>query len=236
MSSRLAALLAPVVALFGAQASFAQHHGGGGHGGGHMGGHMGGMHMGGGGMHHVGGFGGRHIGGFGGGLGYGGFGYGLGGYGLGYGLGYPYGYGGLGGYGLGYGYGGNYGYGSYGYGGLAGMGMGSAYYPGYYSSGTGYPAFPTPTYTTPAYTAPVPAATAKPAEAVITLTVPDGAKVWINNKETPAPGGTVVYKSAVLQPGAQSTLNIKARWNDSTREMNLPITAGDKMGIDLRNQ
>ena len=68
------------------------------------------------------------------------------------------------------------------------------------------------------------------------MTVPDGAKVWINDKETPAPGGTVVYKSAVLQPGARATLNVKARWNDSTREMNLPITAGDKMSIDLRNQ
>src|SRR3569623_1187167 len=48
MSSRLAGVLAPVVALFGAQFASAQH----GHGGGHGGGHMGGMHMGGG---HMGG-------------------------------------------------------------------------------------------------------------------------------------------------------------------------------------
>lgn len=84
----------------------------------------------------------------------------------------------------------------------------------------------------PAVTSP----TADPAAAVVNLTVPDGAKVWFNDKETDAPGGKVTFTSLVLKPGVGATLNIKARWNDSTREMNLPLRAGDKMSVDLRNQ
>jgi uncharacterized protein (TIGR03000 family) len=232
MSRRLAILIAPLALLFGTNFAQAQHHGGGGHGGGmHMGGgHMGGMHMGG--MHH-GGFGGnRGIGGYYGGLGYGGLGYG----GFGYG---GLGYGGLGYGGLGYGGRGYGGYGGYGYGGLGyGYGMGSAYgYSPGYSSGY-YSAAPS-VLGAPAlgssYSAPATTST-EPAAAVVNLTVPAGATVWLDGKETAAKDGKVTFTSPVMQPGARAVLNIKARWNDSTREMNLPITAGDKMGVDLRNQ
>lgn len=75
-----------------------------------------------------------------------------------------------------------------------------------------------------------------PAAAIVNLTVPDGAKVWFNDKETNAPGGRVAFTSPVLKPNESGTLNIKARWNDSTREMSLPLRAGDKMSVDLRNQ
>jgi uncharacterized protein (TIGR03000 family) len=71
---------------------------------------------------------------------------------------------------------------------------------------------------------------------VVNLTVPDGAKVWFNDKEADAPGGKVTFTSPVMKPGEAATLKIKARWNESTREMSLPLRAGDKMSVDLRNQ
>jgi uncharacterized protein (TIGR03000 family) len=113
--------------------------------------------------------------------------------------------------------------------------MGSAYYPRGYSSGYGS-GYYTPMTQGSYAAAPVASASSTPAEATVTLTVPDGAKVWFDGKEMAAPGGVVTFKSPVLQPGANTNLNVKARWNDSTREMNLPITAGDKMNVDLRNQ
>lgn len=225
MSLRIASLLVPIALLAAPGFSFAQHHGGGGHGGGaHMGGaHPGGGHPGG--TFHPGapgyhgslnnyGYRGGYYGGIG--LGYpyaGGLGYGYGGYG--YGLGYPYGFGA---FPLSY-----------------GMGRAYGYSPGYYSA---YPAV----LGAPALGAVMPSApsystgSSEPAPAVVNLTVPDGAKVWFDDKETAAPGGKVTFTSPVLKPGTGATLNVKARWNDSTREMNLPIRAGDKMSVDLRNQ
>lgn len=70
----------------------------------------------------------------------------------------------------------------------------------------------------------------------MTITVPAGATLWIDGKETPLKDGIAVFTSPVLKPGAGAALNVKARWNDSTREMNLPLKAGDKMTVDLRNQ
>lgn len=222
MSVRWAGLIAPVALVFGAPFASAQHHGGGGHmGGAHMGGmHMGGAHYGGmhyGGGHHPG-YGGYYSGARGGYYGgYGGIGYGLGGFGLGYGLGYPYYYGGLG-------------YSGYGYGLPLTYGMGRVYSTGYYSAAPSVLGAPALVPNT------VPAPAGEPAAATINLTVPDGAQVWVDGKETPAPGGKLTINTAALQPGTRGVVNIKARWNDSTREMNLPVTAGDKMSVDLRNQ
>jgi uncharacterized protein (TIGR03000 family) len=140
-----------------------------------------------------------------------------GGYYGGFGYGYPF-YGG-------FGYGG-LGYGAYGYGGYPSYGYSS----GYYSSAPAVIGAPAVLPSAP------PAAIGDPVPAVITITVPDGAQIWIDGKETAAPGGKLVYTSPAIQQGARGVLNIKARWNDSTRELNLPITAGDKMTIDLRNQ
>lgn len=135
------------------------------------------------------------------------------------GLGYPYGYP-YGGITLGFGVGGlGYGY-----------GMGSAY-PGGFRYSSPAPLI-IPRSAVPV--TPIPASS-EPAAAVVTLTVPSGAKVWFNDKEVDAPGGSAVFTSQVLKPGEASTLAVKARWNDRTREMNLTIRAGDKMSVDLRN-
>ena len=228
MSTRLAGLIAPLALLAGAGLASAQK----GHGGG------GGAHMSGGGVHMSGGarpgnsgyHGGGNTGGYRGGSyatpyrggGYGGYPYGYSNFGSPYG---GRGYGGLGyGYGLsnGYGYGLNSGYG------------GTRYSSGYLSATPavlGVPSFGDPAPSGPAFSS-----SAEPAPATLSMTFPDGAQVWVDGKETPAPGGRLTFTSPVLQPGTRATVNLKARWNDSTREMNLPITAGDKMSVDLRNQ
>ena len=228
MSTRLAGLIAPLALLAGAGLASAQK----GHGGG------GGAHMSGGGVHMSGGarpgnsgyHGGGNTGGYRGGSyatpyrggGYGGYPYGYSNFGSPYG---GRGYGGLGyGYGLsnGYGYGLNSGYG------------GTRYSSGYLSAAPavlGVPSFGDPAPSGPAFSS-----SAEPAPATLSMTFPDGAQVWVDGKETPAPGGRLTFTAPVLQPGTRATVNVKARWNDSTREMNLPITAGDKMSVDLRNQ
>ena len=260
MSTRLAGLIAPLALLAGAGLASAQKgHGGGG--GAHMSG--GGVHMSGGARPGNSGYhGGGNTGGYRGGSyatpyrggGYGGYPYGYsnfgspyggrgyGGLGYGYGLSNGYGYGLNSGYGYGlnsgYGYGLNSGYGyglnnGYGYGLNSGYG-GTRYSSGYLSAAPavlGVPSFGDPAPSGPAFSS-----SAEPAPATLSMTFPDGAQVWVDGKETPAPGGRLTFTSPVLQPGTRATVNVKARWNDSTREMNLPITAGDKMSVDLRNQ
>ncbi len=156
------------------------------------------------------------------------------GYRGGLGIGYPYTYGyyngGYGYSGLGYGFGGQLGFGS---------GYGSGAFPLTYGMGRAYdtPAAPPAIksyYTIPAV--PVETFSADPAPAVVNFVLPDGAKLWIDGKETSAPDGKYTYKSPVIKTGHGPTLNVKARWDDSTREMNLTIRAGDKMTVDLRNQ
>ena len=88
----------------------------------------------------------------------------------------------------------------------------------------------------PLRAAPVDLGSSEPAPAIVTITVPAGATLWIDGKETPLKDGNAVFTSPVLKPGAGTALNVKARWNESTREMNLPLKAGDKMTVDLRNQ
>ncbi len=160
------------------------------------------------------------------------------------GFGYPY----SGGFG-GYPYGG-YGYGGYGYGGLPlgygagglgyGYGMGSGYSNGYRSSTSGYysatPAVLGARPLQPSYPAEPDLGSSEPAPAIVTLNVPVGATIWFDGKETPMIGGGAVFTSPVMKPGSNAVLNVKARWNDSTREMNLPLKPGDKMTVDLRNQ
>jgi uncharacterized protein (TIGR03000 family) len=228
MSMRLIKFVAPIILAVAAGPASAQHggHGGGGHaGGGYHGG--GGYHAGYGGYHAgYGGYRGGYYRGYGGyrGYGYGGYGYGYPyyGYGLGYGLGY-------GGYGYGLGYGG-YGY-SYPY--------SSGYsYPNTYG-GTYYPSS-TPALTgsgivqTSGYTPATSVTSTEAAPATVTLIVPNDAKVWFNGKEDTTTGTSRVFTSPTLQPGESSVLSVKARWDGNDRTVQLPIQAGDKMRVDLR--
>jgi len=238
MSMRLAKFLAPVILFFASGSVSAQHHGGGGHSGGHVsGGHISG------GSYHGGYYGGYHSGYRGGYYGgYRGYGYGYGGYG------YPF----VGGYGLGYGLGG-YGLGNYGlgYSGLGGYG-GYRYSSPYYYGGYSYP-YAVPTYDNNYFMPPtvngngvvqasgvensVPSLSAdsgNAAPAVVTVMVPDGAQVWFDGKESTDTGNSRVFTSPMLQPGQPTMLTVKARWDGSNREMQLPIRAGDKMSVDLR--
>jgi uncharacterized protein (TIGR03000 family) len=249
MLKRLVKLLAPAALFFVPTPAFAQHHGGG-HGGG---GHGGGVYHGGGGVYRGGGaYRGGYYGGsrgyYGGyrGYGYGGYGYGypLFGYGLGYGgLGYGLGYGSLG-YGLGYG---GYGLGSGGY------GYSYPYSSSYYSypdySGYTYPDYSSYSYpittSTPVINSVVPASgvyssipstsapSSTPAPATVTVVVPENAQVWFDGKETSETGHDRVFTSATLQPDQSSVLEVKARWDGSTRTMQLPIRAGDKISVEL---
>lgn len=233
MSLQLVKFIAPAVLCLAPAPAFAQHHGG--HGGSHHGGHMGGYH---GGYHsgyhsgYYGGYRGGSYGGYRGGYGYGGYG----------GFGYPF----LGGYGLGYGLG----YGGLGFGRYGGYGYSSPYYYSrgysspYYSSGYYYPSYSSGYYypATPVIDSgviqtggyAVPSAPAAAAAAQVTVLVPEGAQVWFDGKEAAATGTSRVFTSPVLQPGQSSVLAVKARWDGSNREMQLPIQAGDKMTVDLR--
>lgn len=238
-------------------------HFGGGHiGGGHIGGgHIGGFHYGGGhlGGYHPGYYGGGYHGGYYGGYRHSGF-YG-GRYGL-YGFGYPY----YGGYGLGLGYGYGYplygglsyslGSGYYGY-----PYYGSYSYPYYYGS-YGYPysyggySYAAPavlgaaatTTSTSLYTPALSSSVTDPAvvpssgtstaagTGSVTVVVPSGAQLWFDGKETDTGSASRVFTSQKLEPGQVKTLSVKARWDGSTREMQLPVQAGDNMTVDLTNQ
>jgi len=252
MFSKLAKLIAPAVLTLVAGPAFAQHHGGGGHAGG---GHFGGYHGGYSGGYHGGYYGGYRGGNYGGFRGYRGYGYGYGGFGYPFLGWYGLGYGGLGygGYGYWPGYGG-YGstfpyYSSYSYPYYSGYSYPSTYYGGYTSpyvfDGYSYQAVP-PTVigSTPVTTAGVIQAggvtggsvistPAAPAPAEVTVVVPDGAHVWFNGKETTTTGGNRVFTSPTLQPGQEAVLSVKAEWGGITREMQIPIQAGDKKSILL---
>ncbi|CAN0429643.1 unnamed protein product, partial [Phaeothamnion confervicola] len=80
-----------------------------------------------------------------------------------------------------------------------------------------------------------PSVSAVAAPATLTVTVPSDAQVWFDGKEASGSGTSRVFTSPVLQPGQSSVLSIKARWNGSDRTMQLPITAGDNMSVDLRD-
>lgn len=210
---RLSCLASFLGLLASANLVSAQHHGGG-HAGGHAAPHMSGpaYH---GGLNNHGYHGGSYSSGYRGGFGYPySYGYPYGGFGFGFstgGIGYPYGYS-FNNFPLSY-------------------GMGSAY--GAYRVVPVVPLQPA----APAVIPYVPAANSStPAAAVVNLTVPDGATVWFNDNETPAPGGKATFTSPVIAAGSTNTLSLKARWNGSTREMSLTLRPGDKMGIDLRNQ
>ena len=142
------------------------------------------------------------------------------------GLGYPYGYP-YGGITLGYGFGGlGYGY-----------GMGSAY-----GSGTsfGYRDRMVP-LSSPGILAPqtIPvepttSSSKSAATAVVDVVVPEGAKVWFDDKEADVKNGKASYTSPVIEPGRGPTFHLKANWDGRDRDMYLTLRAGDKMSIDLR--
>jgi len=218
MSSRIAALVAPIAMLFGTGIASAAPHGG------HAG-HAGGVAHG---AYHGGYYGGY----------YGGHHHNNGwavGIGIGFGLGY--GLGGYGGYGSPY-YGG-YAYPAYPY---------YAGYPDYgYAvpvapAEGGYYTLPADgNYAAPAaYTAPATkgngsyTANAEAAPATVNLVVPAGAKVWFDGKEATDTEGKRVFTSQALEPGKTETLSVKVEMNGSRSEMRIPIRAGDKMTMDLR--
>ncbi len=132
-----------------------------------------------------------------GGYAYGRRGYGYGGYypGYGYGLG-GYGYGG---YGLG-----GYGYGGYGYG-LGG------YYPGYDYGYTG------PVYIDPTIDSRQSGYYSPPRDnsAAIHLSVPSGAKVWVDDSPTKQSGQERNFVTPPLKTGKTFSYQIKAQWMEN---------------------
>ena len=85
---------------------------------------------------------------------------------------------------------------------------------------------------------PVTAATTpgKPLPATVTVIVPADAQVWFNGQEIKTTGESRVFTSTALSPGQPVQLVVKARWGGNTRELQLPLQAGDKMSVDLRGQ
>jgi len=219
MSSRIAALVAPIAMLFGTGITSAGPHGGGGAHAGHAGGYHGGH-----GAYHGGYYGGNHYhnNGWAVGIGIG--------VGLGYGLG---GYGGYGGYGYPY-------YGGYAYPAYPDYGYAVPVAP----AEGGYYTLPSDgNYTVPAtYTAPptngngngtYPATTAS-APAIFNLVVPAGAKVWFDGKEASDAEGKHVFTSPAIEPGKSQALSVKVEMNGSTSQMRIPLRAGDNMTMDMR--
>jgi hypothetical protein len=172
-------------------------------------------------VHHGGYYGGHHY--------YGGYGGGYwpgrsySGFGIGIGFGSPY-------YGSPY-FGGvpyPYGYGSYGLGSYALMPV----YPAVPAVPAAVPVYPEPA-PRPAGPAPAPqpAASGPPAPATVSVVVPAGAELWFNDK--PQPAGTGPFVSDPIPPGQTATLEVRAKWDGSTRSMRIPLRAGEKMTVDL---
>jgi uncharacterized protein (TIGR03000 family) len=63
--------------------------------------------------------------------------------------------------------------------------------------------------------------------------VPANAEVWFDSKEAKANGNSRVFTSPALQPGQSAVLSVKENWEGQTREMQIPIQAGDNMNVDL---
>src|SRR5262245_20024619 len=213
MSSRIAALVAPIAMFFGTGIASAAPHGGHGGHGGHAGGAQHGAYHGGyyGGHHHNNGWA----------------------VGIGIGLGLGYGYGGYGGYGYPY-------YGGYSYPAYPDYGYADPVAPaegGYYTPpADGNYAAPA-TYTAPATNGngnvTYPATTAS-APATFNLVVPAGAKVWFDGKEASDTEGKRVFTSPAIEPGQSQALSVKVEMNGSTSQMRVPLRAGDNMTMDLR--
>jgi len=154
-----------------------------------------------------------------------------------------YGYGGFGYGGLGYG-GYGYGYGGYGYNtpSYNNYSYSTPYYGGYT-----YPATPTvvgnPVMQAGGFEVgnsvsqaggiSSSTGTTTPTPALVTIVVPEGAEVWFDGKLDAGNGTSRVFVSPALKPGQSTTLSVKAKWGGSTRELNLPIQAGDKMSVDI---
>ncbi len=229
----LSVLAGALLALTPASAEAAGH--GGGHGGGgfHGGGHFGGFHGG-----HFGGY--HGFAGYHGAIHHGGY------------YGHPYAHyhynhfrGGYGGF---YPYLGAYGfypdYGNYGY--------YNSYYDGSYdpypyaqTATTGgsdwddvYNAVPPPDANAPvpiAGSAPSPVAPAADERAHLTVTVPAGAQLWVDDSPTTSTGPVRQFASPPLKPGVSYTYTVHARWDDNGRAVDqtrdVEVTAGASVNV-----
>jgi uncharacterized protein (TIGR03000 family) len=214
-SFSIALLLAGATFLALPGVSLAQRggHGGGGHGGGgHFGGSRGGGHFGGsrGGFYHAGGY--RY-----GGYRHNGYGHNF----------YPF-YGGYGYYSPDYG---SYDYGTYPYGAYG------DYYPysdttaGIWSAPMSYGGF---------YSSTVPQiSTQAPTDAVahVTVSLPQDAQVWFDNKPTTTTGAVRRYDTPPLTPGSPYAYEVRARWNDNGKEVTqtqkIEVRAGANVRVDF---
>jgi hypothetical protein len=70
--------------------------------------------------------------------------------------------------------------------------------------------------------------------AVVTVLVPDGADLWFDGEEQ-EDKTSCQYVSKPIPAGQAKTLEIKVKWDGSTSTLRVPLRAGDKMTIDLRN-
>jgi uncharacterized protein (TIGR03000 family) len=82
--------------------------------------------------------------------------------------------------------------------------------------------------------APAPPAQAD-TSAHLTVTVPEGAEVWFDNTATTSTGSVRKYHSPPLTPGSRYTYSVRARWNESGREVTqtqqVEVTAGAHVNV-----
>ena len=192
------------------------------------GGHAGGGH-----------FGGGHVGGFRGG-------FSGGGRGGGYHSGYPYAhsgyyhpYAGYGVYGVyPYYYGVNSGY----YGADPYTGSDLTYDPGYAGSygatpPSGAASTAAPVVIAPSYSLTTSASTPAGVQAHVTVKVPAGARLWIQDVPTTATGPVREFDSPSLTPGQSYTYDVRATWtengHDVTQEQHVGVTAGGRVEVDF---
>ncbi len=71
------------------------------------------------------------------------------------------------------------------------------------------------------------------------MSLPSGAKVWIENKEMPTTDATQMFESPVLTPGKEYTYHIKVQWKGAdgkevTRTRNVDVKANSNIDLDMR--
>jgi uncharacterized protein (TIGR03000 family) len=155
--------------------------------------------------------------------------------------GYRGGYAGYRGYGYGgyrgYGYGGYRGYGYGGYGVYPLVGGLGYYYPDYYYPDYSYPSVPAPTVYQSFYTAP-PAVTVPTNTALIDVSVPADAAVWIDGNPTTQTGATRAYVTPALTPGQKYSYELKARWMENgqpvEKTQKVSFLAGNQVQVNFR--
>jgi uncharacterized protein (TIGR03000 family) len=72
-------------------------------------------------------------------------------------------------------------------------------------------------------------------QAHVTVTVPDGARVWIDGTATTSTGRVQEYVTLPLAPGERPTYWVRARWNERGQEVNqlqsVEVTAGGHFDV-----